>query len=203
MKNFESLYNKSSNIEEFTLGYINRLKSILDLLDLKSIKLLENEFELSRKNGNTIFVIGNGGSASTASCMVNDLGFDILKRTQIKKPFRVLSLTDNNSVLTAIGNDIGYENIFISQLKLQYRDGDKLLVISASGNSKNIIKAANWVKKKGGKIIGFLGSSGGELLKISDIAIHAKTENDEFGPVEDTHLIINHVLAHWFTEKLK
>ena len=68
---------------------------------------------------------------------------------------------DNNSVVTAISNDVGYENIFISQLKIHYRDGDILIVISASGNSPNVLKAAEWVKSKGGAIIGFLGFTGG------------------------------------------
>mgnify|MGYP006112443377 FL=1 len=203
MKTFQKLYHNSVNIGEFASGYFKRLKNILDNININSINKLEEEFEDSRKNGNTIFVIGNGGSATTASSMANDIGFDIIKRTSIKDPFRILSLTDNNSIITAVGNDIGYENLFISQLKLHYRDGDKLLVISASGNSKNILLAADWVKERGGKIIGFLGFDGGKLLKIADLAIHIKTEEGEFGPVEDMHLIINHVLAHWFTEKLK
>ena len=203
MKTFEKLYHKSDNIGEFASGYFNRLKNILDSININSINKLEEEFEDARKNGNTIFVIGNGGSATTASSMANDIGFDIIKRTSIKYPFRILSLTDNNSIITAVGNDIGYDNLFVSQLKLHYKDGDKLLAISASGNSENIISAANWVKQRGGKIIGFLGFDGGKLLKISDLPIHVKTEKGEFGPVEDMHLIINHVLAHWFTEKLK
>ena len=203
MKTFQKLFHKSNNIGEFAKGYFNRLKNILDSININSINKLEEEFEDARKNGNTIFVIGNGGSATTASSMANDIGFDIIKRTSIKHPFRILSLTDNNSVITAIGNDIGSKNLFISQLKIHYRDGDKLLAISASGNSKNILLAADWVKERGGKIIGLLGFDGGELLKIADTVIHIKTEEGEFGPVEDLHLIINHVLAHWFTEKLK
>lgn len=200
---FKKLYQNSENIGQFAKGYFERLKNLIDQIDTNSINKLEMEFEDARKNGNTIFVIGNGGSAATASSMVNDIGFDIIKRTAIKSPFKILSLTDNNSIITAVGNDIGFENLFISQLKLFYRDGDKLLVISASGNSKNIILAADWVKKRGGKIIGFLGFDGGKLLNISDLSIHIKTEEGEFGPVEDLHLTINHILAHWFTEKLK
>jgi len=203
MGNFQNLYKISGNFQEFATGYIRRLRTILDNLDLKSMLELENEFEEARENSKTIFIIGNGGSAATASCMANDLGFDIVKRTELKKPFKLISLTDNNVLLTAIGNDIGYQNIFVNQLELLYKPGDKLLVISASGNSKNIIKAANWVKNRGGRIIGFLGFDGGKLLNISDIKIHINTEKGEFGPVEDSHLIVNHILAHWFTEKLK
>jgi len=135
--------------------------------------------------------------------MANDIGFDILKKTKTDKPFRVFSLVDNNSVVTAIANDVGFENIFINQLKIHHRPGDYLIVISASGNSSNILKAAEWVKLQGGTVIGFLGFSGGKLIEHCDIKIHVQTEPGEYGPVEDAHLIMNHVLAHWFQNKLK
>ncbi len=202
MKTFEKLYKNTDNIGEFAKGYFNHLKSVLDKLDLKSIIKLEEMFEEARANGNSIFVAGNGGSATTASSMANDIGFDIIKKTGTKNPFRLLALTDNNAVLTAIANDVGYDNVFINQLKIHYRKGDKLLVISASGNSENVVRAASWVKKQGGSIIGFLGFTGGKLKEMSDVVIQAETEAGEYGPVEDLHLIINHVLAHWFQEKL-
>ena len=96
-----------------------------------------------------------------------------------------------------------YENIFINQLKIHYKEGDCLIVISASGNSPNVLKAVEWVRSKGGKIIGFLGFTGGELLSLCDVSIHIKTKPGEYGPVEDAHLIMNHILAHWFQNKLK
>ena len=133
--------------------------------------------------------------------MANDLGFDILKKTKIKKTFKLQSLNDNPSVLTAIANDTGYENIFLNQLKIYYKSGDLLVLLSASGNSLNLIKACNWVKQKGGKTIGILGFNGGKLLKKCDLTIHIKTEKNEYGPVEDTQLILNHILAHWFQKK--
>ena len=146
---------------------------------------------------------GNGGSSTTATTMANDIGFDILKKTGTDKPFKVLSLVDNNSVITAIANDVGYENAFINQLKIHYRSGDSIILISASGNSPNILKAAEWVKSKGGTIIGFLGFTGGKLIEFCDVKIHVKSEAGEYGPVEDAHLIMNHILAHWFQNKLK
>ena len=135
--------------------------------------------------------------------MANDIGFDIIKKTKTDKPFRVFSLVDNNSVITAISNDVGYENIFVNQLKIHFRPGDCLIVISASGNSPNVLKAAEWMKSRGEKIIGLLGFSGGKLIDMCDVKIHVKTEPGEYGPVEDAHLILNHVLAHWFQNKLK
>jgi D-sedoheptulose 7-phosphate isomerase len=203
MNNVEKIYKESKNVGEFAKGYFNYLKQVIDSIDLLTVNQLEEEFEQSRKYGHTIFVAGNGGSATTATTMANDIGFDIIKRTGIDKPFKVFALTDNNSVITAIANDVGYENIFINQLKVHYSPGDKLLVISASGNSLNVVKAAEWVKSHGGRVIGFLGFDGGRLKEICDVVIHIKTVAGEYGPVEDVHLIVNHILSHWFQNKLK
>ena len=84
--------------------------------------------------------------------MANDLGFDVLKKTN-KNTFRIISLNDNSSVITAIANDTGYDNIFLNQLKIHFKKDDKILIFSASGTSKNLVDAANWVKKKGGKVM--------------------------------------------------
>ncbi|MBI9033209.1 MAG: SIS domain-containing protein [Bacteroidales bacterium] len=203
MKTFEELFRSTKNIGEFASGYFTRLKSVLDTLDLNSIERVADEFEEARNKGNTIFVIGNGGSATTASSMANDIGFDVVKKSGTTVPFKVLALTDNNSVITAMANDVGYDNIFLNQLKIHYREGDKILVISASGNSENVVRAAKYVKDKGGRVIGFLGFGGGQLKDISDVVVLAKTEVGEYGPVEDIHLIVNHVLAHWFQIKLR
>ena len=203
MNNIEKNFDKSNNISEFAIGYFKYLKQVLDSIEPSSIQKLSDEFEDAREKGNTIFVAGNGGSAATATTMANDIGFDIIKKTGTDKPFKVLSISDNISVITAIANDVGYEDAFINQLKIHYRKGDKLLVISASGKSENVVKAAKWVRTNGGKVIGFLGFDGGKLKDLSDVVIHVKTEPGEYGPVEDTHLILNHVLAHWFQNKLK
>ena len=203
MNNIEKNYEKSSSISEFATGYFEYLKSSLDSINPDSFEKLSYEFESARENGNTIFVAGNGGSAATATTMANDIGFDIIKKTGTTKPFKVMALTDNSSVITAISNDVGYNDVFINQLRIHYRKGDKLLVISASGNSENVILASDWVKSQGGTVIGFLGFDGGKLLEICDVAVHVKTSPGEYGPVEDTHLILKHILAHWFQNKLK
>lgn len=203
MNNVERDLQESKNMSEFASKYFIYLKNILDSLDQTSLNELSEEFESARDKGSTIFVAGNGGSATTASTMANDLGFDVIKKTVNDKPFKVFALTDNTSVITAISNDVGYKYIFVNQLKIHYRKGDKLLVISASGNSENVIRAAKWVKSQEGRIIGFLGFEGGKLKDLCDVLIHVKTESGEYGPVEDVHLIMNHILAHWFQFKLK
>ena len=203
MNNLEKAYKRVNSIGQFSREYFSYLSKVLESIDQNEIDKLGQAFESAREDGNTIFVAGNGGSSTTATTMANDIGFDILKKTGVDKAFRILSLVDNNSVVTAIANDVGYENIFINQLKIHYRAGDSIILISASGNSPNILKAAEWVKDKGGAIIGFLGFTGGKLIDLCDVKIHVQSEPGEYGPVEDAHLIMNHILAHWFQNKLK
>ncbi len=203
MNNLERAFSQVATIGQYSRKYFSYLAEVLDSINENEINKLGEVFESARLNGNTIFVAGNGGSAATATTMANDIGFDILKNTSINKPFRLFSLVDNNSVVTAIANDIGYENIFVNQLNIHYRDGDSLIVISASGNSPNVLKAAELVRSQGGTVIGFLGFSGGKLIDLCDVKIHVKSELGEYGPVEDAHLIINHIIAYWFHNKLK
>jgi D-sedoheptulose 7-phosphate isomerase len=203
MNNLEIAFGEVTTIGEYSRKYFSYLEKVLESINENEINKLGDFFESAREGGNTIFVAGNGGSATTATTMANDIGFDILKKTGTDKAFRVLSLSDNNAVITAIANDVGYDNTFINQLKIHYRPGDSIILISASGNSPNILKAAEWVKSKGGTIIGFLGFSGGKLIDLCDVKIHVKSEAGEYGPVEDAHLIMNHILAHWFQNKLK
>jgi D-sedoheptulose 7-phosphate isomerase len=193
---------KQKNISEFTKKYFENLKDVLDNLDINKISKLSKYFEICRNKNAKIFVIGNGGSAVNASAMANDLGFDILKKTQ-KKPFKIISLTDNNAINTAISNDIGFENLFISQLKTLYQKNDILIVLSVSGNSENLIRAAKWFRKKKGLVFGILGIDGGKLKKICNDNIIIKSKKGEYGPVEDTQLIINHIFAHWYQIKFK
>jgi len=203
MNNIDNQYASSKSVSNFAGGYFSYLKSVLDTIDPVSIDRFEAEFIDTFNQGTTLFVIGNGGSATTASAMANDIGFDLLKKTSITKPLRVVSLADNNAVVTAISNDTGYDNLFLNQLRIHYQEGDKLLVISASGNSENVVRGANWVKERGGTVLGLLGFDGGKLLDLCDSAIHVITEAGEYGPVEDAHLIMNHVFAHWFQNKLR
>ena len=142
MSEIKKIIKKTKNFSEFSKKYFKYLNYVFKKIDDKSFEKLEEELINIRKKGKTLFVIGNGGSAATSTTMANDLGFDILKKASTKKTFKIHSLTDNTSVITAISNDVGYENIFINQLKIHYEKGDSLLILSASGNSKNLLKAA-------------------------------------------------------------
>ena len=202
MKTIESLLNEASDVQQFSKGYFSYLSSLLDELDTNAIAAFADEMENARKNQNTIFFIGNGGSASTASHMANDFGTDIRKKGGSDLPFRALSLTDNNAVMMAIANDDGYDNLFVNQLRIHYRPGDILVAISASGNSSNIICAAEWVKERDGIVMSLVGFDGGRLKEISDVVIHVKTMKGDYGPVEDVHMIMDHLLANWLQYKV-
>jgi D-sedoheptulose 7-phosphate isomerase len=197
MPNIQIISADSKNFKEFAKNYFNYLNEILEALDCNSIDAFMNELENARINNRSIFIIGNGGSASTASHIANDLGM-ISRKFNFEPSFRALSLTDNVSIMTALGNDYGYQDIFLDQIKIHYREGDILIVISASGNSPNVVLTAEWVKQKKGKILGLLGFDGGKLKNLCDISIIAETPKGEYGPVEDVHMIMDHLITTWF-----
>lgn len=197
MNNVERLFSEADCLKQFANGYFKYLYDLLNQIERSAIEAFVEELEDARTNGNTVFLAGNGGSAATVSHMANDIGIDVLKKGKSDKPFRAFALTDNVAVMSAIANDDGYENVFVNQLKVHYRDGDKLVAISASGNSPNIVAAAEWVKNKRGKVIGLIGFDGGRLKDICDVIIHVKTPKGEYGPVEDIHMIIDHLISNW------
>ena len=185
-------------IKNFSKKYIFRLIQVLNNLNVDNIDKLLNFLD-NLKNGTTIYVVGNGGSASTASHIENDINTG-LKLREIQN-FKVKSLCDNNAVITAIGNDIGFQNIFYAQVKDKISKNDVLIAISCSGNSKNITKVVKYFNNKKAKVISFTGFDGGYLKKNSFINIHAPTSKGEYGVVEDIHLIINHIIYTYFIGK--
>ena len=136
--------------------------------------------------------MGNGGSGSTASHMV----CDILKGCSFKKEkrFKIMCLNDNIPTILAYSNDVSYEKIFEEQLKNYLNDGDILLAISGSGNSKNIINAVNYAKKNNFYVVGFTGYDGGMLKKLSDLSIDTNINDMQIS--EDIHVIVMHILYH-------
>jgi D-sedoheptulose 7-phosphate isomerase len=199
MKNLNHLFRESDDIKQFASSYFNYLHTLLNQLDTNAIGDFVRELDRARLGQHTVFFAGNGGSASTASHMANDIGMVALKTKRDAQPFRILALTDNVSVISAIANDDGYENVFVNQLKIHYRKDDKLVAISASGNSPNVVKAARWVKAQGGTVLGLTGFDGGELNVICDVAIHVKTPKGEYGPVEDIHMIMDHLITNYLS----
>jgi D-sedoheptulose 7-phosphate isomerase len=162
-------------------------------MDLEKVGQLLEVCNQARLKGNTIFFAGNGGSASTASHFACDfLGANVKRK--ISPPYQVVSLCDNNAIITAFGNDFGYEKIFLNQLLSLYREGDVLVVISASGNSPNVVEAVEWVNEKGGTTFGLVGFDGGKLHGICTHSLLCDTKKGEYGPVEDIHMIVDHII---------
>lgn len=143
--------------------------------------------------GSLIWIMGNGGSASTAEHFETDLLF--LRKDRNFPKVRAFSLTTNSSVISAIANDINFESVFSRQLERKAVEGDICIIISASGNSPNLIRAARFAKEKGIKTIGLLGFDGGLLNDLVDYRIIVKTDIGKYGPVEDLHLSICHAIA--------
>jgi D-sedoheptulose 7-phosphate isomerase len=193
---------ESSNFINFSKSYLNLTKDLLDNLDLDTLENIVNLIEDCSKNNNTIYVAGNGGSASTASTFVNDIGFDVYKRSSNQRKIKIVSLNDNIPSLTAISNDINFDSIFKSQLEINFQLNDILIVFSGSGNSKNLINAVDWINdNKMGKTVGFLGFDGGKLGEICEHSIVIKSKKGLYGPIEDLHLTCNHIISLWLQSK--
>jgi D-sedoheptulose 7-phosphate isomerase len=183
-------------MQGFIQQYINNLTDILNNLDLSEIEKIKDALEKTIEYNSKIYLIGNGGSAATASHMANDLSVG-LKLRNIRN-FDVESLSDNSSICTAIANDTGYENIFYTQIKDKINKNDLLIAISCSGNSANIIKAVEYAKEQDATIVGMTGFNGGKLKELSDINFHIPTDNGEYGLVEDAHMILDHIIYSYY-----
>lgn len=193
MNKIEEIFTKSQSGEDYAKHYVSYLSELLLNLDFKAIEKVIEVFQKARANGKTIFFVGNGGSAATCSHFAEDLAYGTLMGG--KEPFKALSLAENVAYITALANDEGYENVFVGQLKNLFKQGDVIVGISGSGNSLNVIKAIEYANSNGGISIGLLGFDGGRMKEICHYYIHVKTVKGEYGPVEDLHLILNHLIT--------
>ena len=171
--------------------YVTELQETLDVLPVQAIEKVTRVLHMARLEQQQIFVVGNGGSASTASHFVCDLA----KNTRIGgvPPFRVMDIIDNSAVFSAYANDEGYENAFAQHLANFVRPGDVVIGISTSGNSPNVLRTVELGNEMKAQTIGFTGFDGGQLLALSSMNIHVESSNIE--QVEDIHLILCHMLT--------
>jgi D-sedoheptulose 7-phosphate isomerase len=190
MNNLDRIFTKDPEV--FARSYLDYLSSVLNTIDTREIGRFIETLLNARERGVTIFFIGNGGSAATASHFANDIA---IGTNSYDKPFRAISLTDSNAIITAVGNDFGYEEVFVRQLRILGQPGDVVVGISASGNSENIIKTFEYAKKIGMKTVGISAFDGGVLKNIADEGIHIPTGNKEYGPAEDAHMILDHLVG--------
>ncbi len=174
--------------------YYEREMECIKRFDLDKINEAMNILYETYQNEGTIYVCGNGGSASTASHMQNDFNKGISE--YVDKKFNFYCLNDNVSTMMAIANDIGYEEIFRFQIKNKIKPNDLFIGISGSGNSKNVLNAAEYAKEQGAKVLGITGYSGGKLKEMSDYSMHVD-END-MQIAEDLHMTFDHMMMKIF-----
>lgn len=179
--------------------YTETLYQIFNDERVSEIELLANSMLTCWELNNTLFICGNGGSAGNAIHLANDFNYGISKIDGIG--MKVDALPANSSVITCLGNDIGYDNIFSQQLEVRASKDDILLVLSGSGNSPNILRALEVGKKIGMKTFAILGYSGGKAKEMVDNPIHFPI--DDMQIAEDTQLIIGHIIMQWLCEHKK
>jgi len=180
--------------------YVGELCGLLQSLDLDAIARFIEVLDDARRRQATVFFVGNGGSAATASHWANDLG--IGTRVEGVPGFRAMSLTDNVAVLTALANDYGYDEIFVRQMAELFQPGDILVAISVSGNSANVVRAVEWANDRGGTTVGLVGFDGGKLGTICRHVIHAPGIKGNYGPPEDVHLVLDHLVTGHLRKRL-
>ena len=195
METIEEMYKQSPTETDFFKSYGKNLSALFSRLDFKAVQAVADCFENASSKGRMIFFAGNGGSAATASHFAQDIG-EIVRKVG-GKPFRTLSLNDHSAALTAISNDYDYSQVFALQMANHIQAGDVLVVISASGNSPNVIKAVELAKERKATTIGLVGFDGGKLAKMCDIVVCVKTEKGEYGPVEDVHMVLDHMITSY------
>ena len=188
--------------QRFLRAHLDGVRRSLAGLDLAAVEGLLDVLEEAYARDKTVFLIGNGGSAATASHMASDLAKTILgkRHERITKRFRAVALNDNVALMTAWANDERYEKIFGEQLKNLARRGDVLLVITGSGNSENIVYAVKVAHALGLKTVGLLGFNGGKTKPLLDH--YVLVESRQYGHVEDMHLVLNHLIADYFFHRL-
>lgn len=201
MNTLEEIFERSGLKTDYFRRYCDYVQKLISEIDVESVKRVVDCFLKARRTDKTIFFAGNGGSASTASHFAQDMG-EVGRKIR-GKGFRTQSINDNVSALTAISNDYSYDNVFSMQIQYSFDEGDVLVVISASGNSPNVIKAIELAKQKGGSTVALVGFDGGRLAQICDHVVHIQSKKGEYGPVEDIHLILNHMIVSYLMLELK
>ncbi len=193
----EKTINESS-VAKLARTFFSDMVRLIQAFDVSALEQVVARLRSAREEGACVYIMGNGGSASTASHFANDLGKAGKKEGQF--PFRAFCLNDNTPWLTALANDEGYENVFSGQLDNHLRLGDVVIAISASGNSRNLIRAVELAKSRGVVTVGILGFDGGILRSMVDIKLFIPSRFGEYGSVESIHLMLTHLITICLSE---
>ena len=186
-------------IKEFSLNYLNGLKKVMDDLPLTIFEQIVNLLVAAYGEDRNIFVMGNGGSGTTASHFACDINKGVC--FGLEKRFKVICLNDNIPIILAYSNDNSYEEIFLEQLKNFLKKGDIVIGISSSGNSPNVLKAIEYAKGKGAKTVGLSGLDGGKLAELADLSLVIRI--NDIQKTEDIHFIITHMIMQILYRKLR
>lgn len=183
----------------FAKSYQEQFIAQVKAWDVKALEQLKDELLAARARGGTVFVAGNGGSAAVA----NHFECDASKGTHVEghPPLATRSLSANPSMLTALGNDLGFEHVFEKQLLYFATPKDLVVLVSSSGNSPNVVKACEFAKAKGLRTVALVGFGGGKLKELADVALHVPLHN--YGIVEDMHQACVHLVTQYLTHLQK
>jgi D-sedoheptulose 7-phosphate isomerase len=184
-------------MQQYLSQYIQAQKAALDSIPLDQVEQLIQKLRQVWQEDRQLFVCGNGGSAANASHFITDLGKGASDK--LSKRFRCLSLNDNVSWMTALGNDYSYDEVFSRQLANFARPGDLLLTMSVSGSSPNLVKAVEWACQHGVYSVALVGGKRGRLAEIADFVV--AIDATHYGRVEDAHMGICHMLCYAFMER--
>ena len=183
-------------MQNWIRDYVAAQKAALDSIPVDAVAGLVEMFRQALKEDRQIFVFGNGGSAANASHFITDLGKG--SSDKLAKRFRCLSLNDNVSWMTALGNDYAYEEIFSRQLMNYGKPGDIVFVMSVSGSSPNLVRGVEWAKKNGLRTIALVGGKRGKLAELADTVV--VIDSTHYGRVEDAQMGVCHMLCYAFME---
>ena len=190
--------NRNKKLLNHLNSYKKKLNNLLEEIIEKDLETAISAIISAMTNGNTIWFCGNGGSAATASHMQVDFGYFV--RYFSKRRPKVRALTDCTPIMTAIGNDNNYDAVFTEQMQDNFEAGDVIICISASGNSMNVVNAAQYATSLGGKSIALVGFDGGKLKNVADIAIFTPNPTGDYGPIEDLHTILMHLMVSYLEQ---
>jgi D-sedoheptulose 7-phosphate isomerase len=174
----------------FAEEYIGRLKKVLDAFDGRAFGEMVDAVLEAYSHGAHIFIMGNGGSGSTASHLACDINKGCC--IDLEKKFKMICLNDNMPTMLALANDLSYEAVFEEQLKNFFNPGDLVIGISGSGNSENVLRAIGYAAAHGGKTAGWSGFGGGRLAGMVDLAL--VVQSHDMQQVEDAHMVMAHML---------
>ncbi|HET6454927.1 MAG TPA: SIS domain-containing protein [Armatimonadota bacterium] len=179
-------------------SYLDNVAELLGQISKEDIKTIADLVMDAYRNGKQVFIMGNGGSAATASHLACDLQKGI--GFSGDKWFKVMAVTDNIPIMTAWANDADYSDIFANQLAPWIQQGDLVIGISGSGNSPNIIKAIQFAKAKGAITAGMSGFKGGKLAKAARYNVVVPSDNMQY--IEDVHMVLSHLIFRYLLEEI-